>query len=754
MSDFHNPYNFIPALPREGRHPDLDDALPSSHGKYHADRWSGRIAMTLTTKTPLLIPDAARLKEKGERGKEHKTYPLRIGSDGKPYLPATSIKGMLRSAYEAVTNSRLSVFSRHGDRLAYRMAAEGAANQNIYPARVEQRNGELQLRILRAPDLFDKAGKLPRYKTYQKRSEQRELDKGLKDLALTYADSKDYPQHGDRVWVRLNPRHEWEHKLSDLQQKNLKIGLKPQRNGSVHLPKSVVTRIVEWKEKSEKPGNGEWYKGWVCITGANMSGKRYERVFIESEDDPFIPIEERVKALWEDLIANYQKEHERDPRIANSKKINDRDSEIKRPQDYTGDDIGKTAWSTHIYQDDLKELKPGALCYVDLTHELKDKTPSELPPESVKALIPVMLSRRLYESSPADLLPQSLHPAENLSELSPADRVFGWVRQKPGKPNGEKLKETAYKGNLRIHSVVCDCSNPEDAIHPLSEEGLPLAILGEPKGQQARFYAAQNQQGHAYRNRSPKTQRGLDKEQTYQASQNHGLRGRKVYPHHDGLPEHYWDASLPELTQIDGRYQEYRRLKHEGTDRDNQNRSIQAWVKEGVVFKFEIDVTNLSSFELGALLWLLHLDEGQYHRLGGGKPLGFGSVRLEIDWKKTDLRTGSDWKTFYESLAISEKSEIRLAEMREALVNSFKQAVEEAYKVPFQQVPFIAAFLRCAKGFEDGKPIHYPRIQSQPNSKGEGFDWFVANERTSGKRLSLPELVNDEGLPLNPSNQK
>ncbi|NJR61343.1 MAG: hypothetical protein HC769_22420 [Cyanobacteria bacterium CRU_2_1] len=117
-----------------------------------------------------------------------------------------------------------------------------------------------------------------------------------------------------------------------------------------------------------------------------------------------------------------------------------------------------------------------------------------------------------------------------------------------------------------------------------------------------------------------------------------------------------------------------------------------------------------------------------------------------------DLRTGTDWKTFYASLTPSEKPETQSIEPLEILVESFQQAVEQAYNAPFQQVPFIAAFLRCAKGFEDGKPIHYPRVQAQPNPKGEGFEWFVANEKTSGKRLSLPKLVDDEGLPLNPSN--
>ena len=47
-------------------------------------------------------------------------------------------------------------------------------------------------------------------------------------------------------------------------------------------------------------------------------------------------------------------------------------------------------------------------------------------------------------------------------------------------------------------------------------------------------------------------------------------------------------------------------------------------------FGFDLHVTNLSRVELGALLWLLALPSDHFHRLGGGKPLGFGSVRLEM----------------------------------------------------------------------------------------------------------------------------
>ncbi|TVQ17102.1 MAG: TIGR03986 family CRISPR-associated RAMP protein, partial [Leptolyngbya sp. DLM2.Bin15] len=170
---FHNPYNFVPALPRDGVGGELGDRKPVGHGRYLPDHWMGRIAVKLTTVTPLLIPDAAKMTEDND----HKTFPVRIGADGKPYLPPTSIKGMLRSAYEAVTNSRLSVFESHDARLAYRLPAQDGAN--VKPARVEKRGEHLYLRILTVAKLprYDKNGRPP--------------DKGEQRSALKYRGSRE-----------------------------------------------------------------------------------------------------------------------------------------------------------------------------------------------------------------------------------------------------------------------------------------------------------------------------------------------------------------------------------------------------------------------------------------------------------------------------------------------------------------------------------------------------------------------------------
>ena len=369
-----------------------------------------------------------------------------------------------------------------------------------------------------------------------------------------------------------------------------------------------------------------------------------------------------------------------------------------------------------------RELADGTLCYA-LAQE------THAGSFVLMGLYPVMISRELYKHPPVDLLHSSLRPAQSREELSPADRVFGWVNQ-----DGKQ----AYRGNLRVGPVRCET---QDAIEWFPDPGVPLAILGQPKPQQVRFYVAKDQQGTPLDS-------GVDKQDGYVQGQ--GLRGRKVYPHHVGLPDGYWDNPAQDRTQIPqgNRYQEYRRPPNqEGQDRDGQNRSILAWVKPKTAFTFDVFVTNLSDVELGALLWLLLFPRDHYHRLGGGKPLGFGSVGLEI--QDLDLRDGQGWASWYRSFSgittrgrfIRSGSDAAFA----MCVDEFKKAVHQAYGNggSFEDVPFIKAFLRAAQGFTD---ILYPRRSPWPDPAGENFKWFGENEK--GGRYPLDALHSpDRGLP-------
>ncbi len=85
------------------------------------------------------------------------------------------------------------------------------------------------------------------------------------------------------------------------------------------------------------------------------------------------------------------------------------------------------------------------------------------------------------------------------------------------------------------------------------------------------------------------------------------IRGFKLYWHRRGA---IWNSSS------------------EGKEKDTET-EIQP-IKEGARFKARLRFENLTPEEIGVLLLALELPEGCAHRLGMGKPLGLGSVRLTV----------------------------------------------------------------------------------------------------------------------------
>lgn len=719
---FHNPYNFVPAPPRSTSDPDLGDQRPVRQDTFDPDRYSGRIGVRMVAKTPLLVPDTEHAEESPNG---HKTFPLRLVADGEPAIPASSIRGMLRSAYEAVTNSRFGTFSDElRNRLAYRMdAREGL---RLIPARVD--GGRIHL-MTGTSSVGQQDGRPqqgdPQYAAWLGRYWNGQID----NRAARYP-SGDLPAHGDAVecWLELFQHHRWDRgnstrvpdfqywKVRSIVRRGERLGAKPGPSGT---PKPRDGR--SW----HVPCRGQLIRvhGWVCVTNANINRKHDERVFFRAGGPPALgPFEvtDAHRAMWCELIRNYQAIHQDDLRR--------RDRNGHRYDQYLGPAPGQTAWSRHVYTASDRKLTDGTLCYVRLNHQQTD----------VEAIFPVMIARELYPVSPWDLLPESLRPATSLDALSPADRVFGWVRGGEG--------AGAVRGLLRVGPVTCT-SAAEEALETFSSPGVPLAILSAPKPQQGRFYVAGTPNGEAQRDGLSNARAGY--------APGKGLRGRKVYPHQRSLPPGHWRDPTEDRTQrgtgSPAHYQEYRRPRKNGDEqRDDQNRSILGWVKPGAEFRFDVHVHNLSQVELGALVWLLSLPEGHYLRLGGGKPLGFGSVRLEIE--ECDLRTGEDLHNRYSGWTTDGGG----ADPREASMDAFRRAIFRAYPADgqggFEQVSFIRAFLVACAGHGDRRPIHYPRATEDgqpgpPSPEGESFRWFVANAG-DGQRHALCDLATDDGLPV------
>lgn len=125
---FLNPYNFVRYLPEPAIPPEDPDAqllgrcAPPPHDRYVG--LTGRITCTLEAVTPLFISDSHNIKVtkvrlSDGREVEHKSYRF-FQYEGKDAIQATSLRGMIRSLFEAVTNSPFSVFNGE-ERLEYRI---------------------------------------------------------------------------------------------------------------------------------------------------------------------------------------------------------------------------------------------------------------------------------------------------------------------------------------------------------------------------------------------------------------------------------------------------------------------------------------------------------------------------------------------------------------------------------------------------------------------------------------------------------
>lgn len=394
---------------------------------------------------------------------------------------------------------------------------------------------------------------------------------------------------------------------------------------------------------------------------------------------------------WRELIENYQEQHEVD---------------IFRGREWPSALSSRNEYSRHIAERmspstnppfaisvHARTLKAGDLCYAT-----QDAT------GNISTLSPVMISRKLYSKSPLELLPKSLRPASSIDELSMADRVFGWVSQDDDQAGGEKT--AALKSHVRFGTVTC--LDHSDAIEEFDPPKI-LAILGQPKLQQGRFYVG-NSEGKAQQNAGAKDKAGYSK--------GNRMRGPKVYPHHAQGPTESSFSQVP----------------------SNQNRSIKSWVKPETEFAFDIQFSNLSRVELGAIFWLLTLPREHYFRFGLGKPLGFGSVSLSI--ASTDDKLDivvADGQGWIESLKKWHGTPTAIsADDIKRMVGEFESTVASL------NANLLKSFLQSARGFGE-LPIHYPSL---PGFDGEHFRWFGDNEK-KGKH-SLPDLTSDVSLPNDP----
>ena len=226
-----------------------------------------------------------------------------------------------------------------------------------------------------------------------------------------------------------------------------------------------------------------------------------------------------------------------------------------------------------------------------------------------------MMMRLPYRQTPKDFIPESLR---NPEERDLAEAIFGFVGERKLAREGEDGdKEQAWAGRVFFGDARL---SPGQDDWRLQAEPIVPQILASPKPTTFQHYLVQRNpdpfRAGTTRDGRPRYRKELA-DYTATAPTESVLRGHKLYWHKGPVGA--------EAIREDP-------VKVKAPDEDSQHTMVSP-VRAGVTFKFTIQFENLDKVELGALLWALTLpgEEGKTyrHKLGMGKPLGMGSVRLQ-----------------------------------------------------------------------------------------------------------------------------
>ena len=520
---FINPYNFVP-LNQVGLFTErinIEEKIEEQ--KANNDLHTGYFICELTAKTPLAIPDSPG--DPGING--HYTYSA-YRLNGKHAIPGSSLRGVIRSAYETLTNSCM-VTMRPKEHITRRSEL-----------------GTFQPCVLKKISVTDDV-------TGNTRSEWRLYRaKRIPLVASPYPGS-------DAGYKRLNENHtNFCIKVGDNGEKYVESD-----NSKLYYGDEVD--ITSAAPGHEKNGIEVWGGGHVCniskavntnhylYLGEIIGNKHAESVFKAEEEA--LPYDDRKLKLaverLEDTLAMY-----RSPSINRNLESNEPD---KRHFGYKG----------------YERAKKKKNCCIPLWYREAN---------NVLYLSMAAIGRIAYEASVGGVsaehnLSKGHRPCRERERLCPACAVFGMV--------GSNNKYKGMGSRIRITDAIVN----EESDLKGNFTHKTLKVLGNPRSSYLKFYSTG---GGSYDNEGA------------------SIRGRKYYWHN---PKASKDETI-----------------YSTDEKTNLNSSFEL-IKPETKFTFKVYYDSLSQDQVDMLAWTLTLggnNSQNMHKIGHGKPLGLGSVKIVI----------------------------------------------------------------------------------------------------------------------------
>ena len=301
------------------------------------------------------------------------------------------------------------------------------------------------------------------------------------------------------------------------------------------------------------------------------------------------------------------------------------------------------------------------------------------------------------------------------THITVAEQLFGFVEQVgPESTPGPAL---ALASRLRVSHALAHGTKPETTGEQVTK------ILGSPKFRYPSFYFNATEQGEfiSRDNDGLKLKRG------------HFPKGRKFYLHREkaqkGVDGSEWITANP-------------------NDSTKKQKTRVAPLESGE-FWFHLDFTNLSLLELQILCYSVTPSDAFFHKLGLGKPLGLGKLKLDpmglflIDRKSrytgklNGSRYYSAWKRLGQDLwPVQYETESKTEPTTGAnspvdLRNGYRSRIEKFHP---HLHPVIKAIELLGNPDMVDLPVHYPQLEKQDLER-KLFLWFSQNEKCQGQFL-------------------
>lgn len=798
---FHNPYVFIPfgaPRPDDAQLPwadraalDKGQAAHHSHARYADEAFHGRIVCRVTAKTPVFV--GAGDKDGTTDPKEKLNYQL----GGRCALPATSLRGMVSSLHESITASRLrAATDRHYSvRYVNDMSTKWNAPNPSAIGRLLLLGGQFWIQMLALPTL-----KLQGSRAILEESGYKHLIRLNKPAPLKslFADGK---IETDEL-SQLIPEQGKKFRTAKMERRvdtRVEVGSKGEiairfdNKDGLHVQRSYVLGLR--RDSGEFPmdlqsdhGDRKMERGLVRVMQA--SGRK----FVEKEEKAV-----RKHEVFVPFDMDQQKDFDR------AREIVEKNSSQPRRE------IEKLLAGLHILPIHQECVDRFYRLSDEVTAQQDNQLDNELSPMAIRPFHPNGTSRNngVVNEVHADIKKQNQHrvlrlqhndlvyfrpnaqgtaieeisyssmwrreidlttkdltgnkewlPEGNtdVSRLSPSELLFGTVQVKSGDHDKDK-PIAAWMSKVRFSAGVSLTS-----IQP--SKAQTLKILSSPKPPSPSMY---------FRPLGKPKGGYVSKADLWAKPKEYTLKGRKTYLH-----AHQKFAEIP--GKLAGMKEEKRTILplddtgyHAGprapwvsrSESDHAQQKVKVTpLPEGSTFYFSIDFHNLSQPELESLCACLRPHADFEHKIGMGKPLGLGSVKVEttglhlVDRRKRYAQRDFLNAPRYHAQWIDVRKqlpEFLKAESSESVSTPSTVPPEQLARACMEQLKSQAPDVHRALVLAgDPKrvvaPVHYPQLANQP-VEDKTFSWFMENDRVNQAiskedRQFLDGLTSDSsGLP-------